>query len=78
MIRDEEREATRARTDKLRSRIHFALLGALLTLVVGCAVVLFQMWVEGHKVVSVEKLPTASSSHLPQDATDSQQYNVNR
>lgn len=48
----EAREDERDRTDKRRARIHFALLGMLLTIVSGCAIALFTWVLDGHHTVS--------------------------
>jgi hypothetical protein len=37
--------------DKKRARIHFTLLGGLITLVVGCAIALFTWVLDGHHAV---------------------------
>lgn len=62
-----KREEDEAR-DKRRSKIHFALLGALLTLAIGIATALWQMWANGHKIVTIDS-PQHSQNLQPQDAT---------
>lgn len=65
--RHEVREEERDRMDKRRARIHFALLGGLITLVVGCAIALFTWVLNGHHTVVDAEHPQARIS-APQDA----------
>jgi hypothetical protein len=44
-------EKNKINTDKKRARIHFTLLGGLITLVVGCAIALFTWVLDGHHAV---------------------------
>lgn len=41
----------RKRTDTRRSRIHFALLGGLITVIAGCVIALFTWVLNGHHIV---------------------------
>lgn len=60
-VRDQEKE----KVDRRRSKIHFALLTALITLVIGCAVALFSWVLNGHHTVVDSSMPSA---HISQDA----------
>jgi hypothetical protein len=59
----EAQEEIREVTDKRRARIHFALLGGLITLIAGCAIALFTWILQGHHVVVKTDAPPTSASY---------------
>jgi hypothetical protein len=66
MTEFESRQDERDKIDRRRARIHFALLSALITLVVGCAIALFTWVLNGRHTVSVVHAePTTAESRTP-------------
>src|SRR5579863_1722919 len=66
MTEFETRQEERDVVDRRRARIHFTLLSALITLVVGCAIALFTWVLNGHHTVSaVHEQPTTAESFTP-------------
>ena len=67
MTEFETRQDERDKIDRRRARIHFTLLSALITLVVGCAIALFTWILNGkHTVSVVHDNPTTAESRNPQ------------
>lgn len=63
----EARETEREKIDRRRARLHFMLLGGLITIVTGCAIAMFTWVLGGHHTVS--DLNRVSTSQ-PQDAAN--------
>ncbi len=74
LVVDKVERALRDKTDKRRSRIHFTLLGAVLTLLGGLLLAVVQMWLGGHKIVKDTPPPISQSRPQPPDATNGAAY----
>ena len=76
-VADRVREQERDKVDRRRSKIHFALLGAALTLLTGILLILAQLWAGGHRIVSNEQ-HAISEQPGQQDARNPQLLERNR
>jgi hypothetical protein len=70
-IEDRITKLEQEKVNKRRAKIHFALLGAALTLLTGILLILAQLWAGGHKIVTNDQHAISEGMHQ-QDARNPQ------